>query len=809
MRHPVDKHKDFVAIAEMNPILCREMAMHPSSGVDTSLPSLRRLFGVALLVCLFGAVMATVLTRAKLNQGLVSIVEARVLASGRSLAHSIERAQGIGLDLAQLEGLPDLLRRHRGDPLITAIDVFDADGRVVSSSEPGRRGTAIDPEVRRTAQAAGDAPWSTSSGERRVAGLNLRTGYGLVIGHLGLQYARSELAQVLDVADRRLAGRAIACFGAAAILSILGLAVIRRRPAADLRWRVATACLVPLTLAMAAFGYSAQHIFSAQLTPQAVRKAEALGAGLAGLIERAGESGFDYHALYGVDAALRELRAGNPEIAQAAALDADGAVLYRDGVAPDRGDTPAGRAEVALLRDGVRYGSLRFDIDPHFGRGLIRDMGLDVAVVLLVALVLASELMRHAGGSAAAHAAELPRVRAPLFTFMLAEELTRPCLPGYVARVAGDTGATLAPLVVGLPIAIFMLIVALGQPGFGRWSRRVGRRSALLAGAAIGAAGFVGTALAHGLIELIAWRAVCAFGYAIVFAAAQGYVLDHAGAEGRTRGFAVFVGAIMAATVCGPSIGGILADQFGPRATFAVSALLCLLALAPAWAMPRAAAAGPGEDRPAGGPGGLAQMLRNRRFAVLTLFAAIPAKVLLIGVLFYLVPLYVAQLGHGQAVAGRLIMGYGLSMVVLVPLAAGRGRTAGRRLALVVAGLALASTGGLLLAAMPDLAGLAALVALLGLGQALSISAQAALVADVCSDDIAVRGQDGVYGAYRMLERLGNAAGPLVAGALLAAIGFVGAFVALGLVGVLCALVLWAALGASVSSAGEVRHALR
>ena len=764
--------------------------MPPNTDPAPAGAGVRRLLAVALVVCLFGALMATVLTRAKLEQGLSQIIQARVVSAARELARSVERAQGLGLSLAELDTLPALLERHRrSEPLLDRIDVFDEEGRIVASSRADRVGALVPGELRRVAQVADELPWAVTGDDGPVAGVSLRTGYGLVIGHFGLHYAERELAAAMAVADRRLVGAAAVCFGLAALCSMIAVGWLARRRRSP-RWPLTAACLLPLVLAMAVFGLESQRAFSEQLVPQAAHKAAALGSGLAGLIDRARGAGFTFRSLYGVDQAMRELRQHNPELAFVAAIDADGAVVFADGPVPRdvARDTGDGRAVVPLVDQGQRYGSLVFGIDPSFVRGLLADMRLDVAVVLLVALVLASELVRHANGTApGAPDGALMRIRAPVFTFILAEELTRPCLPAYVGRLAGSDGQAAAPLVVGLPIALFMLIVAVGQPAFGRWSERIGRRRALIAGASIGAVGFAGSALAQGLFELVAWRALCAAGYGIVFAAGQGYVLEQAGGSGRTRGFAVFVGAIMAATVCGPSIGGILADQLGQRATFALAAALCLLALAPMLALP--AQPGHPPQSAAIGAGSLIRLLANRRFAVLTVFAAIPAKVLLIGVLFYLVPLYVAELGHGQAAAGRLIMLYGLLMVVLVPLAARRGETFARRLALVTGGLGVTGAGVLAAAAMPDQAGLLVLVGLLGLGQALAISAQSALVGELCRDEVAHHGVDAVYGAYRMLERLGNVAGPLVAGALLSTVGFGGAFSVLGATAMVCALV--------------------
>src|SRR6185503_8360363 len=155
----------------------------------------------------------------------------------------------------------------------------------------------------------------------------------------------------------------------------------------------------------------------------------------------------------------------------------------------------------------------------------------------------------------------LNRIRAPLFAFILAEELTRSYLPSYVNQLLVSVPGVSPQVVIGLPIMLFMLIVALGQPYLGSWSERVGRRRAMLIGASIATVGFAATALAFNLYDLLLWRSLCALGYAMVFVAAQGYVLDRTGHENRAQGFALFIGAIMVATVCGPSIGGILADN--------------------------------------------------------------------------------------------------------------------------------------------------------------------------------------------------------------------------------------------------------
>ena len=89
----------------------------------------------------------------------------------------------------------------------------------------------------------------------------------------------------------------------------------------------------------------------------------------------------------------------------------------------------------------------------------------------------------------------------------------------------------------------------------------------------------------------------------------------------------------------------------------------------------------------------------NKRFMTVTGLAAIPAKILLTGVCFYLVPLYVLSLGSTQSVVGRILMLYGVVMVVVSPLAAAFASTRQRMEWLVGSGLLLSGIGTLLLMA--------------------------------------------------------------------------------------------------------------
>lgn len=393
----------------------------------------------------------------------------------------------------------------------------------------------------------------------------------------------------------------------------------------------------------------------------------------------------------------------------------------------------------------------------------------------------------------------LNRIRAPLFAFILAEELTRSYLPSYVNQLLVTIPGISPQVVIGLPIMLFMLIVALGQPYLGSWSERVGRRKAMLVGAIMATVGFTGTALAYNLYDLILWRSLCALGYAMVFVAAQGYVLDRTGHQNRAQGFALFIGAIMVATVCGPSIGGILADNIGYRASFGVSALMALVSIFAINRLPAVEAVIPGSNKPARGPRmrEIMALIVNKRFMTLTGLAAVPAKIILTGVCFYLVPLYIVSIGNTSAMAGRMLMVYAVMMVLIVPLSASLSDSTMRRDRYVSVGLIISGLSGLLLLLSESFLVLFGVVFLLGLGQALSIAAQSALVAEHCQEEIRIYGNDAVYGVYRLLERLGNAMGPLIASLLVILWGYQGAFVAIS------ALVLFCGIAFTIATHGS------
>lgn len=374
-------------------------------------------------------------------------------------------------------------------------------------------------------------------------------------------------------------------------------------------------------------------------------------------------------------------------------------------------------------------------------------------------------------------------VRLPLFVFIFAEELQKSFLPLYVRSLTTEIHWITPEVLVGLPISVYMAVLALATPWAGSLADRFGVGRIFLAGLVPAVLGFLGAALAPDLWSLLAARAATAFGYAAVTIAAQGYIAAVTPRHERAQGMSVFVGTLMAASICGTAVGGLLAAEFGFRPVFGVAALLGLLAGWLGWRMlahlPRNGGDGPA--RPHLGFAALRLLLSNPRFLALLLFAAIPGKIVLTGFVIFGIPLYLADLGASSADTARVILAYSLLVVFLGPWASRLADRSGGTLAFtflgtLLSGLAVASLdlwGGLLAAT--------AAVAALGFAHAISISPQIALATQVAGAEAERLGQTTVLGLLRMTERIGSVAGPLAVGALVAWQGFETAMLLTGL----------------------------
>jgi len=440
-----------------------------------------------------------------------------------------------------------------------------------------------------------------------------------------------------------------------------------------------------------------------------------------------------------------------------------------------------GRAYNAILRRlGDAYHELLQDADE------VRAAQFDAAAIRRIEDIMAGIRRRFSIPTQdfrrAAAPSSLLRVRVPLFLFIFAEEMTRPFLPLYVRALYADSTWLDEALVMALPISVFMLAIAIITPFAGAWTDRLGTRRVFILGALPSVAGYLGAALAQGVPDLLLWRSLAGVGYAVIYIACQGYVAIHADPRRKVSGMATFMGAVFAAAICGPSIGGILSERVGFSWTLMVSAFLVVIAAVLIHGLLRGTADHVDTVRRTIRLRDFWKVLGNTRLLALLVLSAIPAKILLTGFLFYLVPLFLTEIGESQSAVGRVIMIYGLMNVIVTPLAARIADRVGNLPLLVGGGAVLSGLGALAILFHPESAWLVALaVFTMGLAHALAISPQLVLVQEVCERECRELGQTTVLSVFRLVERLGNVVGPFVVGALVTATSYADAMALTGL----------------------------
>lgn len=374
--------------------------------------------------------------------------------------------------------------------------------------------------------------------------------------------------------------------------------------------------------------------------------------------------------------------------------------------------------------------------------------------------------------------------RAPLFLFVFGEQLSTSFIPLYARSLYEPGGWLTAQWAVGIPITVFAATIALATPRGAHLVARWGARRVLVIGCLPAIVGHLISAFAPSIDMFTLGRAVCAVGYAFVTIACQGYIAEGSSQAGRARNVGIFVTAVMTGAVCGTAIGAVIADRIGYSLTFVVSALLVSGVALLGWLhmIPdvgkRSPVVAPVGERKTAAPW---RALLNPQFLGLIVLAAIPAKIVLTGFIFYTAPLYLYQLNLSQSAIGRNVMLYGLVMLLTIPAGAWIADRFGRSRDIIVA--AGVVNGLALLTPMfiePQLA-MPIAIAVTGLCQGLAAAPQLAIVPALCPEESQQFGSPVLFGYLRFAERIGSLVAPLLAALLVTFVGYEGSMVAVGI----------------------------
>lgn len=382
---------------------------------------------------------------------------------------------------------------------------------------------------------------------------------------------------------------------------------------------------------------------------------------------------------------------------------------------------------------------------------------------------------------------KLLAIRLIVFMVALTEELIRPFFAVFASEVNPISASFSPTMLAGLPVAAFMITLAIFQPVGPMLANRFDLRrclitTALIAGLLMGATGLVTDGA---LLSVMRAGTGACYGLMLIFA--QLSVIRITDSRNRVRGLVEVSAAIVAAGIVGPAFGGVLSDRFGVALAFATCGGFYFIASLLSCYLPSLNTTN-ADGHSSGGAVGIKAMLavlKNSRVATVIFCSAIPSRLTAAALLVVITPLYLSELNQPATVVGRVLLLYFLAYMITAPIAAQLSDKVGLRKPFVLFGC-VCSVIACSAVVLPGMPGIALACFSLGFAQAIMGAAQLAIVTEVLQDASsstaafdAPSSEQGLA-TFRFLERMGSIAAPFVAAAAVGVYGLRGSVIVLG-----------------------------
>lgn len=355
------------------------------------------------------------------------------------------------------------------------------------------------------------------------------------------------------------------------------------------------------------------------------------------------------------------------------------------------------------------------------------------------------------------------------FTIALGYGVVAPVLPQF-AKEFGVSNFQATAI-----ISAFALMRLIFAPAAGWVVSKLGERNTYTIGIIIVAVMTGAAVFVQDYWQLLATRAVAGTGSTMFTIAATALMIKVMPPSQRGRVAGINSASFLLGNLLGPVLGALVAG-FGLRAPFAVyffalvgAALLVWFALRNSTHAARSDSSGDTSNQT------LAEAWRVKQFRG-ALFSTFAFGWAAFGVRISAVPLFVSAVLMGtESQAGWVLAAYAAGNALLV-LPSGRWNDKIGRKPLLVIGLATVGIGFILFPFSQSVIIAMGVIAIAGLGSALTNPAQQATVADV----VGKRGGGSIVAATQMAADFGAILGPLIAGLLIDGVGYTSAFLLTG-----------------------------
>ena len=486
--------------------------------------------------------------------------------------------------------------------------------------------------------------------------------------------------------------------------------------------------------------------------------------------------GLQLTTLLKIDQQLENTVERVPELASLTIEDRDGKVLYRGGRAIDQSKMPVEYIDL-VGRQGV-VGRLGIGLNSASLNETVKNIAYDSLTIVALSMLFIMELVfflsatllfsnAHPETADGRAADQGNLVRTAIFLFIFAASLCYSFIPLHMAELYRPVAGFSREMVLGMPLALEMLGGGLVLIPIGSWIDRKGWHQPFIVGTGLALLGTLASGLWLDPVVFMVARLVTGIGYGMAWMSAQGYVLLNTDLRHRAKGISNVVAGIFSGIICGNGMGALIAERLGYAQVFIIGAavmgvglLFVLLFMRGTFREPDTppAAAGKQWSR-------LLRLLSEPQVLLLFSCSLLPYSVGMVGLLYYVTPLYLKALGTSQSDIGRVIMLFGLCMIFLAPRISHFADRLEDKRGLVIGGGVLAGSSLLLFYLSGSFWIVPVAVIIFGVSVSISGASRNVIMLNMpISREL---GASQVMGVYRSVDKLGQTLGAMVPAALM------------------------------------------
>lgn len=752
----------------------------------------------ALLLLLVAQGISGALSMLSFERRQMDTVISSYEAVGFNLRDDIERSLFLGKPLANFIGIkPVLAKAKKNSEDLVNIGVLDWNGKAIYSLDSDGLAVPGDLLLRLGKEKFGNSR-HVQVDKTHYLLFSLKDDDAKIQGYLLFSFDDNTLAAKREAIADKCSLTLLVCSFFAVLLLVTGFEIVRKRwkglQAKPLMWLV----IMVLGLSQVVTNYYNIRFFKADYLSLLQVKAKTTTTLLAEDIETLLHKGLRLTTLFNIEKQLGGVVDSVPEIAGLAILDNNNKALYHQG--EPFVSTSDGLRLALKGRNGAK-GFLCMKMNRRVVARAIREIALDSVTIVLLSMLFGVELLGfllsmmqgRESFRVAAQSRELGAdtgmVRAAAFLYIFAASLSISFIPLHMAALYQPVPGFSKEMILGLPLALEMLGGGLILIPAGAWIDRRGWHHPFVTGVLLSLAGAVWSGLAVNHFHFMGARLLAGLGYGLGWMSVQGFVIQNTPLNQRARGISSIVAGIFAGIICGNGMGALIAQRLGFGRVFlmggmgmGVVLLLVLICLRSTFAVPKTI-----PDR-TGSIHSFLRLLRDPQALLIFICSLVPYSIVMVGLLYYITPLFLSGAGVSQSDIGRVIMLFGLGMIFIAPQVS-RLADKLRDKRLLVIGGGIIGSGSLLLFYFSESFWIV-VASVFFFGLSVSISGASRNIMTLNLPVAQQIGSSRVMGIYRSIDKLGQMLGALVPAALMAWFSIPDTMLVMGCVYLLLTLIL-------------------